>query len=189
MVLFGTAVAGGGQTKPTFSCTVDGAPAKSDPRATGEAFACAWQGEDGGGTHTFLLNATIPQGSGSASPSLSIDSLWFQPASDSSLSDDKALVMYDHNDPHIDFSGEWEPLSDPDGSAVAATQAGSFMSVVFTGKPKFYASHVQESDSFPSSRHISYLGRLDCYGAWRRTVERNILDRRSSTCHLRYRRP
>ncbi|KAH6902399.1 hypothetical protein BKA70DRAFT_1405054, partial [Coprinopsis sp. MPI-PUGE-AT-0042] len=133
MILFGKVTTGTGGRRPTVGCTVDGTPTNPDDRATGENFACSWKGEGGSGTHTFLLNVTIPAGSGSPSPSASIDSLWFQPAPDFSLSDKEALVMYDNNDPHIDFSGNWEPLTDPDGAASVATQAGSSMSVVFTG--------------------------------------------------------
>ncbi|KAH6902398.1 hypothetical protein BKA70DRAFT_671150 [Coprinopsis sp. MPI-PUGE-AT-0042] len=133
LVLFGKVKAGGGGRVPSARCTVDGTPTAPDPRATGESFACAWFGEDGDdSSHTLLVNVTIPEGSGN-SPSVSIDSLWFEPSFDSSLSGQEALVMYDNNDPHIDFSGNWEPLTDDAGTASVATQAGSSLSVVFTG--------------------------------------------------------
>lgn len=135
MILFGKTKAGGGGARPTVNCSVDSLATNPDPRATGEDFACWWPTSDDDGTHTFLLNTTIP-GSGDLSPSVSIDSLWFHPSFDSSISDEDMLVMYDNHDPHIQFSpGDWEILQDPDDNGVASTtnRIGATLSVVFLG--------------------------------------------------------
>lgn len=136
MILFGRAVGGdNGAPRPVVHCDVDGTPASPDPRATDENFACSWQfkGEGTGSEHRFFLNASIPNASGSSGPLVSIDSVWFAPSLAENLSDPEALVMYDHNDPHVDYTGDWQELKDPDGIALMATKAGSSVSVVFTG--------------------------------------------------------
>ena len=157
MVLFGR-IKAGGDRRPTVSCSVDGVPTASDPRATDENFVCAWKGNAGNNSHIFLLNVTIPQGPRNSLPSISIDSLWLHPSWDSTLSGEQALIVYDHDDPHVDLpSGLWQSLADDKGAAIVATQAGSSVFVSFTGKP--FAVDVCVLVLKPSSQARQFLGK------------------------------
>ena len=134
MILFGKVKTGNAGVRPRVDCSVDNVPTSPDARATGEDFACWWPTSQEDGPHDFLLNATVPGNSGASS--VSIDSLWFHPAIDSSISDQDMLVMYDNHDPHIQFSpGDWDILEDPEDNGVSSTtnRTGASLSVVFTG--------------------------------------------------------
>ena len=157
MVLFGT-IKAGGDSRPIVRCSVDGVPSTLDSRTTDESFVCAWKGDAGSNSHSFLLNVTIPQGPRSSPPSISIDSLWLHPSWDSTLSDGRALIVYDQDDPHVDLpSGVWQPLADNQGAAIVATQAGSSVFVSFTGRT--FGIDVCVLVLKPSSQARQFLGK------------------------------
>ncbi|KAH6902407.1 hypothetical protein BKA70DRAFT_1567862 [Coprinopsis sp. MPI-PUGE-AT-0042] len=105
----------------------------------GKDYSCSWNGTDATattGAHNFTINVVWSIGVGEDSETeATINSLHYLPsASTQEFLTQGASVVYDNDDPHIDFTGTWDSLRDDDGEAVSASsRQGSSMSVVFIG--------------------------------------------------------
>lgn len=128
-----------GEIGPSVSCTVDGAVIT--PLVNNQLLQCEWSGEygtDGARPHIFRIEVTIPQESNTdsqAEASFAVDTLQYLPAPHNGpLSDSKAIVIYNYDDPHIHLSpNNWKRVDLP-VEAVMATELGPSATVLFTGK-------------------------------------------------------
>jgi hypothetical protein len=100
-------------------------------------FACSWNGTDAtDGAHSFSANVAYGVGFGEGSGvEATIDSIRYLPSSTNlEFLTQGASVVYDHTDPHIDYTGTWEPLREDGEVASATSQRGSSMTAIFTGQ-------------------------------------------------------
>ncbi|KAH6907454.1 hypothetical protein BKA70DRAFT_1400923, partial [Coprinopsis sp. MPI-PUGE-AT-0042] len=131
---------GGGESLPTSCCccTVDNNPTTLHDGANREVFTCTWKGGErigDGSPHKLLLSVSLPGGSRAPLPLFAVDAVWYLPAPDSGpLPDASALVSYDNNDPHIEYTaGRWEPLKHDGKHAMGANETGSSARFLFFG--------------------------------------------------------